>query len=287
MSLESQIAALVGAANSLTSQVAGKMNQIDQKVRAATESVPNVIRDLSSVTFYVNYSEGEDSSSADGRFSRPFKTIIYAASRAIPGSRARIILVGDADHICEVPEGLSHHNSFHNKIIEIAGEPGRWATSPSVIRCRATPWASGTVSRCNIFEGSELKLSFYECHVFMENNTGLPLYGETSSGGSNFGGLFTRGTVSAGYTNFDIHFSKVRLHADGNVKLVTGYAGRVGIFVRDFQLFGSQVTPLPLISGRNALTLQVGNSSISGFENNEASAVFGFGHADAAKLIYL
>ena len=287
MSLENQIANLVGAANSLTSQVAGKMNQIDLKVRAATDSVPNVIRELSSIEFYVNYSEGEDSSSADGSSSRPFKTIIYAASRAIPGSRARIVLAGDADHICEVPENKSHHNSFHNKIIEIAGEPGRWETSPSVIRCRATPWVSGNLSRCNIFEGSDLKLSFYECRMIMENNTGLDLYGEGFSNGYSFGGLFTRGTVSAGYTNFDIHFSKVRLHADGNVKLVTGYSGRVGVFVRDFQLFGSEYAPLPLISGRNALTLQVGNSSISGFENNEASAVFGFENAAAAKLIFL
>ena len=60
MSLESQVAALVSAASNLTSQVAGKMSQIDQKVDKATQAVPEAVNSLATRTIYVDVINGDN-----------------------------------------------------------------------------------------------------------------------------------------------------------------------------------------------------------------------------------
>lgn len=88
MSLENQIANLVGAANNLTSEVAGKMRQIDNKVDAATLAVPNTIRKYSEQRFYIDAIDGDDSN--DGSPGAPLKTIAAVRGRTINGSRVMI-----------------------------------------------------------------------------------------------------------------------------------------------------------------------------------------------------
>ena len=88
MSLENQIANLVGAANNLTSEVAGKMRQIDNKVDAATQAVPNTIREYSEQRFYIDAIDGDDSN--DGSPGAPLKTIAAVRLRTINGSRVTI-----------------------------------------------------------------------------------------------------------------------------------------------------------------------------------------------------
>lgn len=61
MSLESQVAALVSAANSLTSQVAGKMSQIDQKVDQAIDGVSQEILSNMGRTWVLDQQNGSDS----------------------------------------------------------------------------------------------------------------------------------------------------------------------------------------------------------------------------------
>lgn len=97
MSLESQIAALVSAANSLTSQVAGKMNQIDQKVDEATASVPRVIRKLSQQSFFIDAIAGDDNN--DGSIDSPFKTVNAANSRAVNGSYIALYFRENQTHV--------------------------------------------------------------------------------------------------------------------------------------------------------------------------------------------
>ena len=100
MSLESQIAALVSAANSLTSQVAGKMSQIDQKVDEATKSVPSIIRDLSEQFFYIDALNGDDTNVGTST-NAPLKTINGANGKAVNGARIRLYFKENQTHVVE------------------------------------------------------------------------------------------------------------------------------------------------------------------------------------------
>ncbi|WP_447928385.1 hypothetical protein [Vreelandella sp. EE27] len=96
MSLESQVAALVSAANKLTSEVANKMRGIDEKVDKAVGSVPDTIRDLSGKRYHIDAINGNDS--ADGSPSDPIQTAREAARRAIPGALVELYFKGGQDH---------------------------------------------------------------------------------------------------------------------------------------------------------------------------------------------
>lgn len=88
MSLESQIAALVSAANSLTSQVAGKMSQIDQKVESTATEISKVITSNRVVTYYVDEASGNDANT--GSQSSPLKSVSRAMVLAPSGSTLNI-----------------------------------------------------------------------------------------------------------------------------------------------------------------------------------------------------
>lgn len=91
MSLESQISALVSAANKLTSEVAAKMQGIDQKVDKATQAVPEAIQTAAYTRFYVDSVNGNDGD--DGSTLARAKKTIASAVRAVPdGFIARIDL---------------------------------------------------------------------------------------------------------------------------------------------------------------------------------------------------
>lgn len=286
MSLESQISALVSAANKLTAEVANKMKGIDQKVDKATESVPTTIREMASQAFYVNSDVGVDASSRNGSSSEPFKTMLYAASRAAPGAQVSILLRGNADHICEVPEDVSHHNHFHGKTFFIAGQSSKWESqNPSRLLCRATVWRNDTsVSRCNYFEGSSLKIAFYQVEIETQNTTGLDAYGGGSTPPS-FGGLFTRGTTSGGYLDASLHFLNVNLIMNGDLRLVTGYTGAVGIFTDSFTISGDASVPIPIITRKFALSFRLGNLSAAGFSGSTLPQILGYSAAQSAESI--
>lgn len=96
MALEDQVADLVAASNNLTSEVNGKISQIDQKVNQATSEVTEKIRQQFDVTFYVDAESGSDSN--DGlTSSRPLATINSAvsSSRSPSGARIRVEMLGD------------------------------------------------------------------------------------------------------------------------------------------------------------------------------------------------
>ncbi|OEC32882.1 hypothetical protein SAMN05216600_12833 [Pseudomonas cuatrocienegasensis] len=90
MSLETQIAALVAASNSLTAAVNGKIAQVDAKVVALEGAVPNTLKSLLSVAVYVDGQTGDDTNS--GSSGSPLKTINAALKRGISGCSISIIL---------------------------------------------------------------------------------------------------------------------------------------------------------------------------------------------------
>ena len=96
MSLESQIANLVDAANNLTGEVAGKMRQIDNKVDAATQAVPKTIREYAKQAFYVDAFIGDDQN--DGRQNSPVRTINALNDRIVNGSSVMIYLRSGQSH---------------------------------------------------------------------------------------------------------------------------------------------------------------------------------------------
>ncbi|MDQ7735519.1 hypothetical protein QT231_22700 [Halomonas sp. SpR1] len=90
MSLESQITALVSAANKLTSEVANKMKGIDRKVDEAVASVPKAIRDNATAHIFVDTETGSDTN--NGTSGSPLKTIAAVNKLIVPGTSVNIYL---------------------------------------------------------------------------------------------------------------------------------------------------------------------------------------------------
>lgn len=271
MSLENQIANLVGAANNLTGEVAGKMRDIDRKVDQATQAVPDAIRRMASMTRYVNYETGSDTG-GDGSSIKPFRTILHAVKQAVSGSHIIIVLRGNADHICEVQSDHTHHNAFHNKTVEIGGDRTKYDSgAPSVLRFRATPWARNqSICRCNFFEGGNISVAFNQCNIVTENKTGLPYYN------GDFGGVFTRGTTIGGTTNFNIFSLNCNFYMEGNLQFVTAYSGSLGIFATSTRFHGGTETPSELISGKLIKSIALNNAGLRNFGTKNLGEVFGF-----------
>ncbi|RUR46209.1 hypothetical protein [Vreelandella populi] len=93
MSLESQIAALVSAANNLTSQVAGKMAGIDKAVKNAVEGIPREIERKMDREVFVDQLNGDDNN--PGTSANPVKTIRKAAQETPSGAAVSITLMSD------------------------------------------------------------------------------------------------------------------------------------------------------------------------------------------------
>lgn len=99
MSLETQIAALVTASNSLTAAINGKITEINAKVKQATDSVPSVVRSLARQYFYIDAVNGDDNN--DGTSAKPLKTASAAQSRAVNGGVVELRFKGGQTHACD------------------------------------------------------------------------------------------------------------------------------------------------------------------------------------------
>lgn len=103
MSLESQITALVSAANKLTAEVANKMKGIDNKVDQATQAVPDAVRSLASQRFVVDQERGDDNN--NGSQSSPLKSFDEAIKRTPVSNVCLITLVGNYHSDASIPYG--------------------------------------------------------------------------------------------------------------------------------------------------------------------------------------
>lgn len=97
MSLEQTIADLVAASNNLTGTINTKMNEIDQKVDQATESVPGVMRDKARQIFYVDGVDGDNGNS--GTSISPLKDWEGVKDRLIPQFETVVRFRGGQTHI--------------------------------------------------------------------------------------------------------------------------------------------------------------------------------------------
>lgn len=279
MSLESEVAALVGASNKLTASVDGKMKEIDKKVDEATASVPAVVRALSEQTFYVDRISGNDDN--DGSESHPLKTVFRAINSSAPNSLLTIRLVQSGEHICEVPQETSHHNSAHNKTIQIEGNSSAYDSgSPSTLVFSATPWArDSNRARCNFFEGSTTRVSFNKLNIKLVNQTGVAFYD------SSFGGVFTRGSVAGGSAaDIFIGLSNCEIEAHGDIAFVTAYHGRLTVVARYTQIVGVDKTGY-FVGGDLLKSILTSGIAISGFEDNTPAALFRYSIDSTAKAL--
>ncbi|HDQ4100721.1 TPA: hypothetical protein P8P07_005849 [Pseudomonas aeruginosa] len=132
MSLETQIAALVTAANNLTGAVNGKMNEIDQKVAAATGAVPAQINARLRMLLYVDPVSGSNANTG-ASFALAKKTIAGAISEVPSGGFATIYL----------KEGVAHELtadiSVENKTIHIYGFGHIWNDRNSYVEIVSAP----------------------------------------------------------------------------------------------------------------------------------------------------
>lgn len=98
MSLETQIAALVTAANNLTAAVNGKMTEIDQKVDDAVVSVPGTVKSYleNRISYYVDSVNGNDAN--DGLSWAKAKRTLKAAVEGVGFRRYAYILLSKNTH---------------------------------------------------------------------------------------------------------------------------------------------------------------------------------------------
>lgn len=94
MSLEQQVAALVDAANNLTSTVSGKMTEIDAAVKAAVDGVPAEIRKQMESNLYIDQINGDDSNSGRSP-EEAIKTMWKAAVLTPSGGAVDIRVIGN------------------------------------------------------------------------------------------------------------------------------------------------------------------------------------------------
>lgn len=134
MSLETEISALVAAANALRNEFAGKRDQINAALAAALASVGAAWREI-----YVNPSSGNDANT--GTAESPVLTLDRAFALA-SGSRvaARILLLGDVT--------LTARHTVYCATLQIVGvrhQPG--AVNPYPLEPRSITYAAEASSR--------------------------------------------------------------------------------------------------------------------------------------------
>lgn len=194
MALETSIANLVEAANTLTAAVNGKIVQIDAKVDAATKSVPAAIVAEMYKTLYVDANSGIDTAVGNTQ-AAPLKTIEAALAKIPVGGigviylrRAQVHTIGGVVN--------NHKDNCGRKRINFNAYGAE--TEKPVIQQNLGLFASSGLYRGGAFEaGTEISLKFSNLKIktgFLPN--GGSLYGGFDI--ADYGGFFTRSAGAAG-----------------------------------------------------------------------------------------
>ena len=254
MSLESQVASLVSAANKLTSEIAGKMKGIDQKVDAATASVPNSIKQESYKDFYIDAVNGNDSNS--GSISSPLKTIREASDRSLNISVVNVRLMGGQSFEAEFASSCTRvrfytYNSSQG-IAKIYPKAHRRDDGTYYLRALASNGSFQTV----VFHGVHVI-----CGVFPEE--ALPAEYHIDQFSSNF--IF-------GDQGRDIYLYNCILDIDeiSFTGIHAGYASR-NLSIGSTQINRINGSSLKLVNSRTSsnpiLTIAVSSAVLSGWSN--------------------
>lgn len=269
---------LVESNRRLTETVENKIEEIDQKVGQATASVPNTIRSMASVNFYVSNS-GSDADN-DGTLVKPFKTIQHALSKAMTGSLVNIYIEDNQEYICE---SNTHNNLCNGKDILISTF-GSSGVKPK-LRFRMTQNPDGKFNGgyiCNYFEGSRFSLTISGVDLIHEQ---IPEGGSPYSSDS-YGGVVTRGTSSAGGIDVTLRLSNCSV-VTGDHPFVTGQMGYLNIHLSATPITkgGNIERFLPGVGLRMGRIICLYAVSISGFTSNAPKDVFQYDETQIASVL--
>ncbi len=270
---------LVESNRLLTETVETKIGEIDQKVAQATASVPNTIRSMAAVNFYVS-NNGSDTDNDGTHHTKPFKTIQHAISRAMPGSLVNIFIEDNQEYICE---SNGHNNICNGKDILISTY-GSTGVKPK-LRFRMTQNPSGAFNGayvCNYFEGSRFSLTITKIDLIHEPipEGGLPYSSDS------YGGVVTRGTSSAGGIDVTLRLSDCSV-LTGDHPFVTGQMGYLNIHLSATPITkgGTSERFLPVSGIRMGRIIGLYAVSISGFTSNAPKDVFQYDETQIASVL--
>lgn len=194
MSLETQITALVAAANSLTNSVNGKLAAIDQKVATATAAVPDAVRAEMSKTLYVDSAGGADGNSGLSP-GAALRTVAAAISRIPRGGVGMIFLNSGLEYEVGGIQPIDCSSRYISFIRYGA------AIARPVLKGMKTIYAGTGRDICNaFFSTTTLRMKFSGVAI----KTGRK--GENLIQGGGFGGFFSRYGGSGESVSFELIF---------------------------------------------------------------------------------
>ncbi len=263
MSLETQIASLVTAANNLTAAVNGKVAEIDAKVDAATKSVPSAIVAEMSKVLYVDAASGLDS--AVGSQNAPLRTI-EAALTKIPAGGIGVIYLrkGQVHNIGGVLP--AHKDNCGRKRINFNGY-GAELEKPVIQQVLGLFSSSGQYRGAAFESGTEINIKFSNVKIKTGRlPDGQSLYGGIDIG--DYGGFFTRSASGAGGEG-SINLNAVFYNSDIDIEdgpLVTTSSGFINFSLRDTTIKKAGIASL-VCQSVVPKVLDMRNVKIEGFDS--------------------
>ncbi|EGQ7686731.1 TPA: hypothetical protein NJ373_002709 [Vibrio parahaemolyticus] len=271
-------AEIIASVNSMTATVAGQSEKIQKQADEATKAVPNAVRAMSEVTFYV--SNGGSDLYNDGSKAKPFKTVQFAISQAMSGAMVFIYLEDNQEYICE----SSVRNNLCNGKNIVLKAYGSSGVKPRM-RFKMTQNPEGSFNGayvCNYFEGS----------VFSITNDGVDWIndpipeGGVAYSSDSFGGVITRGSDYGGGIDITLRLANCNI-TTGDHPFVTGQMGYLNVHARGVNIAkgGSIERFLPLEGLRMARMIGLYAVSISGFTSNAPKDVFQYDETKIASVL--
>ncbi len=231
MSLETQIAALVAAANSLTNSVNGKVAEINAKVAQATADVPAAVLAEMSKSIYVDAAAGLDTNSGRTQ-ALPVRTIEAALAKIAVGGVGVIYLRrGQTHNIGGVVP--AHKENCGRKRINFR-DYGSEIEKPVIQQVLGLFAASGHYRGAAFESGTEISIKFSNLKIktgFLSPDT--VLYGGVDTG--DYGGFFTRSAGSTGgegSINLNAVFFNVDIELE-DAPFITTQNGFINLSFRD------------------------------------------------------
>ncbi len=190
-----EIGQLIDSVNNLTQTVAGKVEEIDNKVEEATGAVPDTIKEHMNVTVYVDAVSGHDGNTGKSQ-SAALKTIAAAIESAPSNSVVSVVLKDGQTHV------VSERIQCLNKIIMFTP----WFYNSNHPEIRVASFLENGALTCGTFD-SPREINLYYVDLNMDDcvDTETPWHG------------YARGLIRNGDKPIQVQFAM----AQGNLS----YAG--------------------------------------------------------------